>query len=54
MILDSAIDGIMEDQLSERDYELACKMLSRGLLNRLESDDKVYYVPNSLPNIGRF
>lgn len=53
-ILDSALDGILEESLDEREYELACQMLSRGLLNRLEADEKVYFVPNKLQNIGRF
>jgi hypothetical protein len=53
-ILDSALDGLLEEKLDEREVEVACKMLSRGLLNRLEIDDKVYYVQNGLENIGRF
>ncbi len=54
VILDSALDGILEEKLDEREAELACKMLSRGLLNRLSIDDKIYYMQNGLPDIGRF
>jgi hypothetical protein len=54
MILDSALDGILEESLDERGIEMACKMLSRGLLNRLLKDGKIYYVQNGLPNIERF
>lgn len=53
-ILDGALDGLLEENLDERDAELACKMLSKGLLNRLSIDDKIYYIQNGLPDIGRF
>lgn len=53
-ILDGALDGLLEENLDDHEAELACKMLSRGLLNRLSIDDKIYYTQNSLPDIGRF
>jgi hypothetical protein len=53
-ILDSALDGLLEANLNEREVELACRMLSKGLLNRLSIDDKIYYLQNGLPDIGRF
>lgn len=43
-----------DDKLDERQQEVARKMVSRGLLIRHESDDKLYYTANGLPDIWRF
>lgn len=55
-LIESALDqGELEDEsLSERGQEVARKMVSRGLFNRLARDGKLYYVPNGLPKIWRF
>ena len=53
-LLDKAKEGLLGEELDERDNEVAHKMLSRGLLNRHSEDGKIYYTPNSLPDIGRF
>ena len=54
VLLDKAVDGLLAEELDERDTEVAYHMLSRGLLNRHSEDGKLYYTPNSLPDIGRF
>ena len=54
VMLDKAKDGLLAEELDERDTEVAYQMLSRGLLNRHSEDGKIYYTPNSLPDIGRF
>lgn len=54
-LLDAAKENLLADeQLDERQQEVARKMVSRGLLIRHESDDKLYYAPNGLPDIWRF
>ena len=53
-ILVLANNEVLAEDLGERDQELAMKMVSKGLLISNTKDDKVYYSPNSLPNIGRF
>jgi hypothetical protein len=45
---------LADESLDERDQEVARKMVSRGLLNRLQRDGKLYYAPNGLPNTWRF
>jgi hypothetical protein len=42
-----------DSNLDERQRELARQMVSRGLLNRLHKDGKIYYEPNGLPDIWR-
>jgi hypothetical protein len=42
-----------DSNLDERQQELARQMVSRGLLNRLHKDGKIYYEPNGLPDIWR-
>jgi hypothetical protein len=44
---------IEDSNLDERQQELARQMVSRGLLNRLHKDGKIYYEPNGLPDIWR-
>jgi hypothetical protein len=44
---------ITAEELDEYQLELATKMVSRGLLNRLQKDGKIYYEPNGLPDIWR-
>lgn len=45
--------SITDDHLDERQQELTRLMVSRGLLNRLQKDGKIYYEPNGLPDIWR-
>lgn len=45
--------SIDDSNLDERQQEVARKMVSRGLLNRLQKDGKIYYEPNGLPDIWR-
>lgn len=45
--------SISDSNLDERQQEVARKMVSRGLLNRLQKDGKIYYEPNGLPDIWR-
>ena len=49
-----ANDNVLAEELDERNQEVALQMVSKGLLLRHEHDDKVYYAPNGLENIGRF
>jgi hypothetical protein len=42
-----------DSNLNVRQQELARQMVSRGLLNRLHKDGKIYYEPNGLPDIWR-
>lgn len=44
---------VTDDDLDERQQELSRLMVSRGLLNRLQKDGKIYYEPNGLPDIWR-
>lgn len=53
-MLDKAQDGLLAENLDERDSEVAYLMLSKGLLNRHTEDGKIYYTSNSLPDIRRF
>ncbi len=53
-ILALANDNVLAEDLDERDQELAMKMVSKGLLISHDEDDKVFYTPNGLQNIGRF
>ncbi len=54
-LLDQAKDNLVEDsELDERNQEVARKMVSRGLFNRLSKDGKIYYAANGLEDIGRF
>jgi hypothetical protein len=52
-LLKESEEFVSEDELDERQQELARLMLSRGLLNRLQKDGKIYYEPNGLPDIWR-
>lgn len=53
-LLDAAKDAqLVDESLDERDQEVARKMVSRGLLNRLFQDGKIYYEPNGLEDIWR-
>jgi UDP-N-acetylglucosamine transferase subunit ALG13 len=49
-----ANSNVLEEELDERTQEVALQMVSKGLLVRHEDDDKAYYTPNGLENIGRF
>jgi len=49
-----ANEDVLEEDLDERNKEVALQMVSKGLLVRHEEDDKAYYKPNGLQNIGRF
>ena len=49
-----ANNNILEEELDERAQEVAFQMVSKGLLVRHEEDDKAYYTPNGLQDIGRF
>lgn len=54
-LLKAANEELLEDEtLDERQQEVARKMVSRGLLNRLNQNGKLYYAPNGLEDIGRF
>ena len=53
-LLALANDNVLEEDLDERNQEVALQMVSKGLLVRHEEDDKAYYKPNGLQNIGRF
>jgi len=44
---------IPDEELNERGQEVARKMVSRGLLNRLSKDGKIYYEPNGLEEVWR-
>jgi hypothetical protein len=45
---------LADESLDERAQEVARKMVSKGLFNRLQRDGKLYYTPNGLPNAWRF
>jgi len=49
-----ANDDVLEEDLDERGREVAFRMVSKGLLIRHEDEDKAYYTPNGLQDIGRF
>lgn len=55
-LLDAAKEhDLLDESLDERSQEVARKMVSRGLLNRLSKAGKIYYEPNGLPlDIWRF
>lgn len=54
-LLEAAKDQELADEsLDERQQEVARKMVSRGLFNRLQKDGKLYYAPNGLPDVWRF
>lgn len=44
---------IDDQDLNERGQEVARKMTSRGILNRLSKDGKIYYEANGLQDIWR-
>lgn len=47
-------EELADETLDERSQEVARKMVSRGLFNRQLKDGKLYYSPNSLPEVWRF
>lgn len=49
-----ANDDVLEEDLDERGLEVAFRMVSKGLLVRHEDNEKAYYTPNGLQDIGRF
>jgi UDP-N-acetylglucosamine transferase subunit ALG13 len=53
-LLVKANESVLEEDLDERNQEVALQMVSKGLLVRHEDSDKAYYTPNSLQDIGRF
>lgn len=42
-----------DEGMDEYQQELCQKMVSRGLLNRLQKDGKIYYTTNYLPDVWR-
>lgn len=53
-LLEAAGDSqIADEDLSERGQEVARKMVSRGLFNRLNRDGKLYYEANGLQKVWR-
>jgi hypothetical protein len=52
--IDDSKEGITEkNDLDERELELARKMVSRGLLNRFRTNEKTFYMVNSLEDVWR-
>jgi hypothetical protein len=52
--IDDSKEGITEkDNLDERELELARKMVSRGLLNRVRTNEKTFYMVNKLEDVWR-
>lgn len=52
-IMAMANSPLADEDLGERDQEVARKMVSRGILNRLSQDDKIYYTLNGLEEVWR-
>lgn len=53
-LIDKAKDSpIAKDALDEREQELARLMLSRGVLDHFQQDDRVFYELSSPKNIWR-
>lgn len=45
---------ISKSDLSEREFELALKMVSRGLLDRRREGEKFVFVPNDPADLWRY
>lgn len=52
-LLDSFDDFILDETLDEWEQELARKMVSKGLLNRVTEGDRIKYVKNKLEPMTR-
>lgn len=52
-LIESSNGMIKRNDLGERQRELARKMVSRGLLNRIRHDGSLFYVLNDLEDIWR-
>lgn len=53
-VLDKAKATVSARDLNEREREIARRMVSRGVLNRIDDGEKVYFEPNDMSRIWRF
>ena len=51
--IESSDGMVLRKSLDERQRELARKMVSRGLLNRIKHDGEIHYVLNDLEDLWR-
>lgn len=55
LLVKSEEDGsVARATLDDREQEVARQMTARGILRRVQRDEKTHFVPNADPNLRRF